>query len=164
MEEKVVVKRPPKSPGLAGVLAFFFPFGVGQLYNEQYRKALIFFLVFAGLVTLNTHGDAQPFMGLAIAGFYFYQIFEAVQTSKQINRIAMQLEEKKLEVVEEFPEAIRGGSIFWGIFIMAIGGILLLANFDVIEYDALWDYWPVLVIVIGFKLIMDYFMKNGEKS
>jgi len=49
MEDKIVVKKLPKSPGLAGVLAFFFPFGVGPLYNGQYRKALIYFFIFAGL-------------------------------------------------------------------------------------------------------------------
>jgi len=84
MEEKVIVKRPPKSPFLAGVFAFFFPFGAGQLYNNQYRKALVFFFIFAGLVTLNAQGDAgQPFLGLTLAGFYFYQLFDAYQLHEE---------------------------------------------------------------------------------
>ena len=165
MSEKIVVKRPPKSPGLAGVLTFFFPFGAGALYNGQVQKALIFFLSFAGLVTLQTTGEGQPFLGLTLAAFYFYQIYDAVMTAKAINRRAELGDEEEIEVVEEIPDMMKSGSIFWGIIIMALGGILLLANFEVISYDALFDFWPVVVIVIGLKLIMDYFKKssNGDK-
>lgn len=163
MEERIIVKKPPKSPGLAGVLSFFFPFGVGQLYNEQYRKALVFFLVFAGLVTLQTTGEGQPFLGLMLAGFFFYQLIESIQTAKRINRIAQHGAEQELEI-EEFPDVIRSGSIFWGIFLMALGALLLLANFEVIDYGTLWDFWPVAVIVVGVKLVADYYTKNGEES
>jgi TM2 domain-containing membrane protein YozV len=163
MEERVIVKKPPKSPGLAGILAFFFPFGVGQLYNEQYRKALVFFLVFAGLVTLQTTGEGQPFMGLMLGGFYFYQLMEAIQTAKRINRISLNQPEERIEV-EEFPDVLKSGSIFWGGFLIALGGLLLLANFEIIDYGTLWDFWPVAVIVIGVKLIADYYAKNGEES
>lgn len=163
MEERIVVKKPLKSPGLAGILAFFFPFGVGQLYNEQYRKALVFFLVFAGLVTLQTTGEGQPFMGLMLAGFYFYQLIEAIQTAKRINSAAMQ-EPQVTPAVDEFPDVVKSGSIFWGIFLMALGAVLLLANFDLISYGTLWDFWPVAVIIIGVKLIADYYARNGKEE
>ncbi len=118
MEEKVVVKRPPKSPFLAGVFAFFFPFGAGQLYNNQYRKALVFFFIFAGLVTLNAQGDAgQPFLGITLGGFYFYQLFDAVQTAGRINRKSLQGEEDVAEA-EEVPEFVKTGSIFGGSFLL----------------------------------------------
>ncbi len=166
MEEKIIVKRPPKSPGLAGVLAFFFPIGTGALYNGQYRKALIFFFTFAFLVTLNSSSSyGQPFLGLTLAGFIFYQIFEAIQSAKAINRAALNLEaEAVTSDIEEIPRALQAGSVFWGIVLMALGGILLMANFEVISYDAIWDYWPVVVILIGIKLIIDYFRKDGNGS
>ena len=166
MEEKIIVKRPPKSPGLAGVLAFFFPFGTGALYNGQYRKAIIFFFTFAFLVTINSSSDyGQPFLGLTLAGFFFYQIFEAVQSAKSINRTALNLENEVVTSdIEEIPKALQAGSVFWGLVLMALGGILLLANFDVINYDVIWNYWPVLVIFIGLKLIFDYYRKDGDGS
>ncbi len=166
MEEKIIVKRPPKSPGLAGVLAFFFPIGTGALYNGQYRKALIFFFTFAFLVTLNSSSSyGQPFLGLTLAGFIFYQIFEAVQSAKAINRAALNLEaEAVTSDIEEIPRALQAGSVFWGIVLMALGGILLMANFEVISYDAIWDYWPIVVILIGIKLIIDYYRKDGNGS
>jgi hypothetical protein len=165
MEEKVIVKRPPKSPFLAGVLAFFFPFGAGQLYNNQYRKALVFFFIFAGLVTLNADGDAgQPFLGLMLAGFYFYQLFDAVQTSGRINRGALHTEEELIEV-EEVPEFVKTGSIFWGIVLIALGVMLIFANFDVLSYDTVFEFLiPFSVLVVGIKLVVDHYTKSREEE
>ena len=164
MEEKIVVKKPPKSPFLAGVLAFFFPFGAGQLYNNQYRKALVFFFVFAGLVTMNSTGDGQPFLGLTLAGFYFYQLFDAVQTSGRINRRALQGEEESVEV-EEVPDFVKTGSIFWGIVLIALGFVLLLANFEVFSYDTVFEFlFPFVVFCVGVKLVVDHYakLKSGK--
>ncbi len=164
MEEKVIVKRPPKSPFLAGVLSFFFPFGIGPIYNRQVMKGLIFLIVFAGLVTMQTTGEGQPFLGILLGGFYIYQIIDAVQTSRSINRRFLLGEEEEVEEAEEFPQVVKAGSIFWGTVLIALGGILLLANFEVMSYDTVIDFWPVLVIVIGLKLIADYFSKNKKES
>jgi len=165
MEEKVIVKRPPKSPFLAGVLAFFFPFGAGQLYNNQYRKALVFFFVFAGLVTLNAQGEAgQPFLGLMLAGFYFYQLFDAVQTSGRINRRVLQGEEDIVET-EEIPDFVKTGSIFWGIVLIVLGVVLIFANFELMSYDSVFEFLiPFTVLVVGVKLVVDYYTKSREEE
>ena len=165
MEEKVIVKKPPKSPFLAGVLAFFFPFGAGQLYNNQYRKALVFFFIFAGLVTLNAQGEAgQPFLGLTLAGFYFYQLFDAVQTSGRINRSALQGEEEIMET-EEIPEFVKTGSIFWGIVLIALGVMLIFANFEVMSYDTVFEFLiPFSILVIGVKLVVDHYSKSRKEE
>lgn len=165
MEEKVVVvKRPPKSPALAGLLSFFFP-TTGALYNGQFTKFFILLIIFAGLVTMQTSGEGQPFAGLILGGFYFYQIFDAIQTAKAINRRALRIKgDEEEEKAEEIPQALKSGSVFWGVVTMALGVILLLANFDIISYDRVWDFWPVVVIIIGLKLIADYFSKDKNKS
>ena len=162
MEEKVVVKKPPKSPVLAGILAFFFPIGVGALYNNQIRKAIIFFFVFAGLVTIQTTGQGQPFWGLTLAGFIIYQIFDAVQTASAINRRILREEEEAVEV-EELPDFVRTGSVFWGITLIALGVIFLLANFDIMNYDTIFKFWPIAVIIVGIKLVVDYASKKNNK-
>lgn len=163
MEEKVVLKRPPKSPALAGILSFFFP-TTGALYNAQYLKFFIFLIIFAGLITMQTSGEGQPFAALLLAGFYGFQIFEAIQTSRAINHRALTGEEEEEDGLEELPQVLKTGSIFWGIVLMALGGILLLANFDVISYDSVFDFWPVVVIVIGVKLVVDYVSKEKKES
>ncbi|MGD2246577.1 MAG: DUF5668 domain-containing protein [Candidatus Aminicenantes bacterium] len=159
MEEKVVLKRPPKSPFLAGLLSFIFP-GVGTLYCRQVMKGLLFMVIFAGLVTLQTYdGEGQPFAALLLAGFWFYQLIDAVMTAKAINRRALEGEVEE-EKINDFPDVIKSGSIFWGIVLMAVGGILLLANFDVISYNTIFDFWPVVIVIIGIKLVLDYTAKN----
>ena len=161
MEEKIVLKRPPKSGFLAGLLSFIFP-GLGSLYNRQVTKGLMFMVIFAGLVTLQTSGEGQPFAGLLLAGFWFYQLIDAVMTAKTINRKTLDGDYVE-ETVDEFPEIVKSGSVFWGIIIMVIGGILLLANFDIIGYGTIFDFWPLIVIAIGIKLVMDYMAKNKEE-
>ncbi len=165
MEEKVVVKKPPKSPALAGVLSGFFPFGVGAFYNSQPVKGLIYLVAFAALVSLQDVGSAQPFVGLLLAGFYVYQIIDSIQSASRINRRALTGEEVE-EVKEEVPQFVKTGSIFWGIILIALGVVLLLANFEVIDYGALLDYWPVVLVVVGVKLVADYLTRknNGRQG
>jgi len=162
MEEKVVVKRPPKSSFLAGLLAFFIP-GTGAFYNGQMMKGFVYVIITAGLITLQTTGEGQPFLAIILGGFYIYQIIESVQIANAINRRALKIEEEEIEI-EEFPQLVKAGSVFWGIVLLALGVILLLANFDVIDYGTLFDFWPVLVIMIGLKFIIDYATKKNGKA
>jgi len=163
-EEKYVVNKPQKSPALAGILTFFFPIGTGALYNGQVKKALFFFLGFSGLVTLQTSGKGQPFLALLLAGFYIYQIYDAVHTANLINLGNAGRETEVLEeAADEIPEPVRSGSIFWGIILIALGGLLLLANYRIIAYDTLFDFWPLIIIIIGFKFVVDYVSRDKEK-
>ena len=160
MEEKVVVTRPPKSPALAGILTFYFPFGVGAFYNSQPIKGFVYLLVFASLVTITASGEGQPFMGILLGGFYIYQIIESIQTSRSINRRALTGEEVE-EVKEELPQFVKTGSVFWGIVLLALGVILLMANFDIISYDTVFDFWPIVIIIVGVKLVADFVAKKN---
>ena len=86
------------------------------------------------------------------------------QTNKAINQAAAGQAAKEGAAGEFLSEVIPSGSIFWGSFLVALGFLLILANFDVILYDTLFNFWPVPIIVIGIKLILDYFAKakNGQ--
>jgi len=165
MTEKIIIqKRPPKSPALAGIFSGFIP-GTGALYNGQYLKGILFIIIFAGLVTVQEHGGGQPFKGLLLAGFYFFQLIEAVQTAKDINRQALVANgaEKETTIEKELAKLGPSGSVFWGIVLIVLGGIFLLGNFDIINYDRIWDFWPLAVIIVGLKLIVDYFAKKNGK-
>ena len=113
------------------------------------------------------HGP-QPFIPLLFAGFWFYQLVEAVQTAKAINVQAAggasaaapgSPAAAPLPEFEPFPAA--SGSIFWGAVLMAVGAVLLLGNFEVLDYDRILDFWPVIVIAVGIKLIVDYLRKQS---
>jgi TM2 domain-containing membrane protein YozV len=53
MEEKIVVRRPQKSPALAVILAIIAP-GTGAMYNRQLLKGLIYMIIMAGLISTLT--------------------------------------------------------------------------------------------------------------
>ena len=163
MEEKIVVQqRPQKSPGFAGVLGMF-PFGVGALYNGQHVKALLHLIIFAGLVHKQGRGGGQPFIGLLLAGFIVYQFFDNIQSARAINAGAAG-QTPATGIDQGLPEIASSGSIFWGIALIVLGVLLILANFEVILYESLINFWPVAVIIIGLKLVIDSVArsKNGK--
>ncbi|MEN6560684.1 MAG: DUF5668 domain-containing protein [Acidobacteriota bacterium] len=160
MEEKQIMpQRPLKSPGFAGLLGIF-PFGAGALYNGQYTKALLHLVIFAGLVHMQGRGGGQPFLGLLLAGYIVYQFFDNIQSAKAINAAAAG-QAPAGQAVAELPEA-SSGSIFWGIVLIVLGVVLILANFEVLSYDRLFDFWPVAVIVVGFKLVYDSMTRSRQ--
>lgn len=164
MDEKTVVApRSVKSPALAGVLSFALPFGVGALYNEQKNKALIQFVIFFGLVYALSKGGNGVVFGLALAAFYFYQAIDNIQSAKAVS-VAVAGQPAAAPGAAELPEAVASGSVFWGIVLIALGIILVLANFEVIPYRTLGDYWPVAAIVIGLKLVADATIRSKKNK
>jgi len=168
MTDRIIIqKRPPKSPAAAGILSFFFP-GTGQLLNGEYLKGILFIIIFAGLITMLPHAR-MPFAALLLAGFYFFQIIEAVQSAREMNRLALAANEAAstglsagLTITEAAAvKAANSGSIFWGIALMGLGTVFLLSNFDIIHYDQIFDFWPAVVIIVGLKMIFDYFAKKN---
>jgi len=160
VQEKIVLPKPRKSPILAFLLSFFFPFGAGPFYNGEVIKGFIYLIIFAGLVTMQQHGESQPFAGIVLGAFYIFQIIDSVNTANRINRRALVGGEVEEDEAVITTEAVTAGSIFWGVLLIALGGILLLGNFEVISYKAILDFWPVVAIVIGAKLIFDYLSKK----
>lgn len=41
--------------------------------------------------------------------------------------------------------------IFWGLLVMAVGVLFLLRNLDIVYFDSIWQFWPVILIVIGLS-------------
>ena len=53
--------------------------------------------------------------------------------------------------------------IIWGVLLLFIGGVLLLDNFNVIEFywRNLWSFWPVFLIILGVNIL---FNKNNSQT
>jgi TM2 domain-containing membrane protein YozV len=163
-ETTVTQGKPRKSPVAAGILSGILA-GAGQLYNGQASKALLFFIIFAGLISIMPHGP-QPFIPLIFAGFWFYQIIDAVQTAKGINLRALgqpapSAPPASVPFVDEVVKPGPAGSIFWGSVLMVVGVVFLLGNFELIDYDRIFDFWPVIVIAIGVKMVFDFLRKKN---
>jgi TM2 domain-containing membrane protein YozV len=54
--------------------------GVGAMYNGQFAKGIAHLIVFAILVSLSDH--VNGIFGLFVAGWVFYQVFDAYHTAK----------------------------------------------------------------------------------
>ncbi|MES2418362.1 MAG: DUF5668 domain-containing protein [Bacteroidota bacterium] len=53
--------------------------------------------------------------------------------------------------------------IIWGVLLLFIGGVLLLDNFNVIEFywRNVWSFWPVFLIILGLNIL---FNKNNSQT
>lgn len=53
--------------------------------------------------------------------------------------------------------------IIWGVLLLFIGGVLLLDNFNVIEFywRNVWDFWPVFLIILGVNVL---FNRNNSQT
>ncbi len=81
-----VVPSSGPNPAVAGILAGFFPFGVGAVYCGQYAKGLAHLLIFFGLVYGASNADSLDWLfGIGIAFFYVWQIIDAVRTAHAVS-------------------------------------------------------------------------------
>lgn len=72
------------NPAVAGILAGFFPFGVGAVYCSQYAKGLAHLVIM--ILLIIGVGSNLPWyfitmLGIGIGFFYVYQIIDGVRTA-----------------------------------------------------------------------------------
>jgi len=162
----VVVAGAP-SPGLAGVLAGFFPFGVGAVYNGQYAKGLAHLLIFVALVLgASQGGDAGgAIFGLGIAFFYVYQIIDAVRSAHAIRLGQPAPDPFGLAKAFDSGERVNLNRIPVGALVLIGLGVLFLLN-TMGLFHAYWIHrlWPLILIVIGVWLLVKRFSPPGRRG
>jgi TM2 domain-containing membrane protein YozV len=127
----------PKSPILAVVLSLF-P-GIGQIYNGQPAKALVFFFAWAGSIYLTA--EANPFFAFLIAFTYFYNLVDAWRTATTIN-----LRHARGAAVED-EDTVESPA--WGAALIGVGALLLFNNLGWLRLAALQRYWPLVLMAAG---------------
>jgi hypothetical protein len=157
---------PPASgpnPTVAGILAGFFPFGLGAVYNGEYAKGLAHMLFFAVLIAVP-HGDgAAPavFHGITIAFFYFYQIFDAVRSAR-----AKQMGQPTPDPLGVYRSLGIGGTgeaaatsvvppnaPIGAIILIGLGVLFLLSNMGILHFGAVRNLWPLILIALGIQML-----------
>lgn len=145
------------NPALAGILAGFFPFGVGAVYCGQYAKGLAHLIIFVLLivgVSNATSDTMSTVFGLGIAAFVIYQLIDAIKSAKAI------------QVGQTPPDPFGLGTMFspgerrdftrgvptGALVLIGLGVLFLLHNLNIwfLEVDTLW---PVLLIGLGLWLL-----------
>lgn len=159
----VVVTSGP-SPGLAGVLAGFFPFGVGAVYNGQYAKGLAHLLIFVALVLGASQGGdtGGAIFGIGIAFFYVYQIIDAVRSAHAVRLGQPAPDPFGLAKAFGSGERMDINRVPVGALVLIGLGVLFLLN-TMGLFHAYWIHrlWPLILIVIGVWLLIKRFSPPG---
>jgi Domain of unknown function (DUF5668)/B-box zinc finger len=169
------------SPGLAAILGFI-P-GVGAMYNGEYAKGFVHVLIFATLIWMTAHVNGIFGLGIAAFVIYMpieaYQTARARQMGLPapdplgFNRMfsAGFQASPQAGVTTDGTPAVAGNpavavegepvessarsQIPIGAFVLIGLGVLFLLNeMDVLNFDRLWRFWPIVLIALGIRVLM----------
>ena len=167
MDQGLGMKVAPLPPGrgpnptVAGILAGFFPFGVGAVYCSQYAKGLAHLLVFALLIFGADHaGNYDWVFGIGIAFFYVYQIIDAVRTARALQEGQPAPDPLGLGQTFSMGEKFDSGRVPVGaVVLIGLGVLFLLHTMGIMEYG--FDrFWPLLLVFFGGWL----FYRNWDRA
>jgi hypothetical protein len=143
----------PTAPGVAPnplgpspFLAFFLGFlpGLGAFYNEQYGKGMIhlalFLVMFIAALNGAVDGGAFVALWICIAGLWIYMPIDAFRSAR-----AKQAGVAISDPLEEFSKGRPIGPIF----LIGVGLLLLLNNFEWFPWYRIKEFWPILLIGVG---------------
>jgi hypothetical protein len=138
------------NPVVAGILAGFFPFGVGAVYCSQYAKGLAHLVIFGLLIFGSDHaGSWDALFGISIAFFYVYQIIDAVRTAHAIQ--AGQPVPDPFGLAQAFSFGDRSepkGVPAVAIILIGLGVLFLLHTMNIFEFG-MDRLWPLILIGLG---------------
>ncbi len=148
-----VVPSSGPNPTVAGILAGFFPFGVGAVYTGQYAKGLAHLLIFVGLIFGMDQGSPlDTICAFSFAFFYVWQIIDAVRTARA------------LQLGQPAPDPLGLGQAFGtgdkvdtskvpmaAIVLIGLGAIFLLRSSGIFEFSV-GHLWSVFMILLGLWL------------
>jgi hypothetical protein len=162
-----VVPGSGPNPALAGILAGFFPFGVGAVYCGQYAKGLAHLVTFTLLVwgeSVIDNAGVNTILGLGIAFFYVWQIIDSVRTAKAIQMgqpppdpfgLAQAFGASEPAVPGQAVPSAQAGEVTRpskiptaAVVLIGLGVLFLLQTAGVFEFG--WDrVWPFFLIGLG---------------
>jgi hypothetical protein len=149
------------NPAVAGILAGFFPFGVGAVYCSQYAKGLSQLLIFALLIFGAGHAGSWDWLfGIGIAFFYVYQIIDAVRTAHALQAGQPAPDPMGLGQTFSMGDKFDSSKVPVGaVILIGLGVLFLLHTMGIMErgFDR---FWPLILVILGGWM----FYRNHERS
>jgi hypothetical protein len=136
---------------------------VGAIYNGQYAKGIVHAVIWGMLMSMAdsraVHG-MEPLFGVLVAAWWFYMAFEAYHTARK---------RRAGEPVDEYSSIVNlsGGRSHVpvaGISLIVLGALLLLDRLDLLDFEYVERFWPVLLIAAGAYLLAGRFLGSGGKE
>lgn len=131
------MKRSPTAAAWLSLLP-----GLGHLYLGQVAKGFALALLTVGLIDLVSRAEGA--LGLLIPVYWLFVMLDAHRSAQLVNR-ALEKEGEGASRADHSP--------WWGATLIGLGVLFLLYNFDIIDFDRLWRFWPVALIGLGLKLL-----------
>ena len=160
MDQGLGLKVPPgpvsgPNPTVAGILAGFFPIGVGAVYTGQYAKGLAH-LVIVVLMIIGLGQDLPWYMitliAISLGFFYFYQIVDAVRSAKAVQTGEPAPDPFGLAQAFGGGQKIEGSKVPIGsVVLIGLGVIFLLHTVGIFAFS-LDRFWPLILIALGVWL------------
>jgi len=143
------------NPTVAGILAGFFPFGVGAVYTGQYAKGLahlaVITLLFVG-ANAGDNGHSEALKTICIFGIFFfwvYQIVDAVRSAKAIQMAQPIPDPFGLAATFGGGAKIETSKVPMGAIVLILVGVLFLLHTLGLTEFGLDRFWPLILILVG---------------
>lgn len=138
------------NPTVAGILAGFFPFGVGAVYCSQYAKGLAHLLIMGLLFFASDHsGSWQALFIFGICFFYVYQIIDSVRTAKALQEGQPAPDPMGLGQAFSMGDKFDTGKVPVGaVLLIVLGTLFLLHTMGFWEFG-LERFWPLIIVAFG---------------
>jgi hypothetical protein len=141
------------NPTVAGILAGFFPFGVGAVYCSQYAKGLAHLLIFVMFIfALNHGGSWDALFGIGLTFFIVYQIIDAVRTAKALQEGLPAPDPYGLASTFSLGTPGEKGESksipAAAVILIGLGVLFLLHTMNLFEFG-LDRFWPMILIFFG---------------
>jgi hypothetical protein len=150
-------------PVVAGILAGFFPFGVGAVYCSQYAKGLAHLLIFVLLIFGANHaGNWDWIFGLGIAFFYVYQIIDAIRTAKAIQMGQPVPDPLGLGQTFGAGQKFEPGKVPIGAVVLIGLGLLFLLNTMGVMEHGFDRFWPLIIVFLGGWMFYRHWDRNNR--
>jgi hypothetical protein len=150
------------------------------MYNGEFAKGFVHVLVFATLIWMADH--VNGIFGIAIAAFYIYMPIEAYRTARAMEMGLPSPDPFGFNTVfgsgaprpsaaatanaspgivagqpsgtEPVPEEPRSRTPIGAFVLIGLGVLFLLDEMGALHFDWIWRFWPLILIVLGIRILM----------
>jgi hypothetical protein len=150
-----------KSPALATIMSIM-P-GLGQVYVGYYQQGFINIVIVASLITLLSQGigGAEPLAGMFLAFFWLYNLVDAARRATMYNQALAGLGPLELPSDIDVPSK---GSLYAGILMIVIGGIVLAHTRFGLPLEWLERWWPAVLVIVGAYLVVRSYLDQKQQA
>ena len=153
------------NPVVAGILAGFFPFGVGAVYCAQYAKTGALAHLRHVYFRAQSGGNWDALFGIGLAFFIVYQIIDSIRTARAIQEGLPAPDPYGLAQAFSMGERTGESKNIPAVAIVLIGlGVLfLLHTMNIFEFG-IDRFWPLILIFFGgWSLAKQWGMIGGGR-